>query len=47
MTPPPVPFSGQGRRLNDCEHDNVREYPSGPRDNGEYTEVCRLCGEMR
>ena len=28
---------------SECEHDYVREYPSGPRDNGEYTEVCRHC----
>ena len=30
-----------------CEHDYVREYPSGLRDNGEYTEVCRHCGHTR
>ena len=30
-----------------CEHAYVREYPSGPRDNGEYTERCRLCGNGR
>ena len=30
-----------------CTHDFVREFPSGPRDNGEYHDVCRLCGEVR
>ena len=30
-----------------CTHDFVREFPSGPRDNGEYRDVCRLCGEVR
>ena len=28
-----------------CEHQYVREFPSGPRDNGEYWERCRLCGK--
>ena len=30
-----------------CTHDWVREIPSGPRDNGEYRDVCRLCGAER
>ena len=30
-----------------CCHEYVREYPRGPSDNGEYTERCRLCGDMR
>ena len=30
-----------------CCHEYVREYPEGPRDNGEYTERCRLCGNVR
>ena len=30
-----------------CTHDWVREFPSGPRDNGEYRDVCRLCGAER
>ena len=30
-----------------CTHDWAREFPSGPRDNGEYRDVCRLCGEVR
>ena len=30
-----------------CMHDFVREFPSGPRDNGEYRDVCRLCGAER
>ena len=35
------------RMRSRCTHDFVRESPSGPRDNGEYPEVCRLCGEVR
>ena len=27
-----------------CCHAYVREHTTGPRDNGEYTERCRLCG---
>ena len=30
-----------------CTHDFVRVLPSGPRDNGEYHEVCRLCNATR
>ena len=30
-----------------CTHDFVREFPSGPRDNGEYHDVCRLCAAVR
>ena len=30
-----------------CTHDWVRGFPSGPRDNGEYRDVCRLCGAER
>ena len=30
-----------------CTHDWVREFPSGPRDNGEYHDVCRLCNAAR
>ena len=29
-----------------CMHDFVREFPSGPRDNGEY-HVCRRCNATR
>ena len=35
------------RMRSRCTHDFVRVLPSGPRDNGEYHEVCRLCGEVR
>ena len=35
------------RMRSRCTHDFVREFPSGPRDNGEYHDVCRLCGEVR
>ena len=27
-----------------CEHDWVQEYPSGPRDNGEFWYRCSKCG---
>ena len=30
-----------------CEHQYVREFPSGPRDNGEYWDRCRLSGKER
>ena len=30
-----------------CTHEWVRELPSAPRDNGEYRDVCRLCGAVR
>ena len=30
-----------------CTHDWVREFPSGPRDNGEYRDICRLCNATR
>ena len=30
-----------------CTHDYVREIPSGPRDNGEYRYICRLCNAER
>ena len=30
-----------------CTHDFVREFPSGPRDNGEYHDVCRLRNAVR
>ena len=30
-----------------CTHDWVRELPPGPRDNGEYRDVCRLCNAER
>ena len=30
-----------------CTHDFVRVLPSGPRDNGEYRDVCRLCNAER
>ena len=30
-----------------CTHDFVRVSPSGPRDNGEYRDVCRLCNAER
>ena len=35
------------RMRSRCTHDFVRVLPSGPRDNGECHEVCRLCGEVR
>ena len=30
-----------------CTHDWVREFPPGPRDNGEYRDICRLCNAER
>ena len=30
-----------------CTHDFVREFPSGPPDNGEYRDGCRLCNATR
>ena len=30
-----------------CTHDFVRTFPSGPRDNGEYRGICRLCNAER
>ena len=27
-----------------CEHDWEKVYPSGPRDNGEFGYVCKICG---
>ena len=30
-----------------CEHEYVREHTTGPRDNGEYTERCNLCGNVK
>ena len=30
-----------------CRHEYVREPTTGPRDNGEYTERCRLCGDIK
>ena len=30
-----------------CTHDFVRVFPSGPRDNREYRDVCRLCNATR
>ena len=30
-----------------CEHQYIREFPGGPRDNGEYWGPCRLCGKVR
>ena len=30
-----------------CTHVWVREFPSGPRDNGEHGDVCRLCNAER
>ena len=35
------------RMRSRCTHDFVRVLPSGPRDNGEYHEVCRLCAAVR
>ena len=35
------------RKQARCTHDWVRESPSGPRDNGEYRDVCRLCNAER
>ena len=28
-----------------CEHDWEKVYPSGPRDNGEFGYVCKICGK--
>ena len=43
-------MSGQGT-LDDfmrrCRHEYIREPTTGPRDNGEYTERCRLCGDIK
>ena len=33
----------RGQAEQACQHDPVLEYPSGPRDNGEYTMRCRFC----
>ena len=33
------------RRANDCQHQWVIVFPSGPRDNDEYFYKCRLCGK--
>ena len=30
-----------------CRHEYVQEPTTGPRDNGEYTERCRLCGDIK
>ena len=30
-----------------CTHDWVRQFPSGPRDNGEYRDVCRISNAVR
>ena len=55
-TEPPALMVNRGSRqptLHDffpslpCCHEYVREYTTGPRDNGEYTERCRLCGNVR
>ena len=35
------------RMRSRCTHDWVREFTPGPRDNGEYREVCRLCNAER
>ena len=35
------------RMRSRCTHDFVRVLSSGPRDNGEYYDACRLCGEVR
>ena len=35
------------RMRTHCTHDWVRQFPSAPRDNGEYRDVCRLCGAER
>ena len=35
------------RMRSRCTHDFGRVLPAGPRDNGEYHEACRLCGEVR
>ena len=35
------------RMRTSCRHDFVRVFPSGMRDNGEYSEVCRLCNAQR
>ena len=35
------------RMRSRCTHDFVRELSSGPRDNGEYHDVCRLCNAER
>ena len=35
------------RMRSRCTHDFGRHFPAGPRDNGEYYDACRLCGEVR
>ena len=35
------------RMRSRCTHDFGRVVPPGPRDNEDYIEVCRLCGEVR
>ena len=35
------------RMRSRCTHDFVRHFPAGKRDNGEYYDVCRLCGAVR
>ena len=35
------------RMRSRCTHDFVREFPSGPRGNGEYHDVCRMCNAER
>ena len=34
----------QRQAMSRCEHVWEMEYPSGPRDNGEYWYVCSKCG---
>ena len=34
------------RMRSRCTHDWAREFPPGPRDNGEYRDVCQLCNAV-
>ena len=46
--PGQLSMEGTVKRMRSrCTHDFGRVFPPGPRDNGEYHEVCRLCGEVR
>ena len=35
------------RMRSRCTHDWARAFPPGPRDNGGYRDVCRLCAAVR
>ena len=56
-TEPPALLVNRQKRTSDqgtldkffrrCRHEYVQEPTTGPRDNGEYTERCRLCGDIK